>query len=104
MNAVYDHCATKNETKVDDPSDIKIETENAFYGQGYPGAKYNRYRPTRGGRGGRSRGGFNRGPQKNLIVREIKLPEMGDRPDVIYVSPFLTGQLIAQTNLLTNQP
>ena len=43
-------------------------------------------------------------PQKNLIVRETQLAEMKDRPDVIFVSPFFTGQLIAQTNLLINHP
>ena len=35
---------------------------------------------------------FNRGPPKNLIAREIQLVEMEDRPNVIYISPFFTGQ------------
>ena len=43
VKAIYDHCAATSETKVDDISDIKIETENVYFGQGYPGGRYNCY-------------------------------------------------------------
>ena len=37
--------------------------------------------------------------QKSLILTGIQLAEMKDPPDVIYVSSFFIGQLIAQINL-----
>ena len=40
IKAIYDHCATSSEIKVDNISDIKTEIENAFHGQGYPAGKY----------------------------------------------------------------
>ena len=37
--------------------------------------------------------------KKSLILTGIQLAELEDPPDVIYVSPFFIGQLIAQINL-----
>ena len=37
--------------------------------------------------------------QKSLILTGIQLAKMEDPPDVIYVSSFFIGQLIAQINL-----
>ena len=84
IKAIYDHCTT-SETKVYDISDIKTETENAYYGQRYPG--------------GKGEVGFIEALQKSLILTGIQPAEMEDPPDVIYVSPFFIGQLIAQLNL-----
>ena len=39
IKAIYNHCATTSETKVDDISIIKIEIKDPFCGQGYPGGE-----------------------------------------------------------------
>ena len=84
----YDHCATTSENKVDDISDIKIETENTYYGQGYPEGRYNRYRPTQGGWGGRSRGNFHRGSPKEPNTHRNPAGRNG-RPTRCHICQFI---------------
>ena len=91
IKAIYDHCTTTSETKVDDISDIKIETENAYYGQGIPGGRYNRYRPTEGSWSRRSRGGFHRGPPKEPNTHRNAAGRNGRLTRCHYVSPFSLG-------------
>ena len=96
---MYDHCATTSETKVDGISDIKIETKNAFCGHDTQQGSIIVTDQLEVVGEDAVEVAFIEALQKSLILTGIQLAKMEGPLDVIFVSPFFIGQLIAQINL-----